>query len=184
MQRQFYDCDFFCFGLSFCDVCGLRKYVGVYFSQLCEPALGQAKCEPRPRCCRVPEESLTPLMGQAKGTGALDAIKPQRVEASGCKTLASQKAARIAQDAAAALDTVTALSRGSEDCYNTPRAGRSESGERKARNWPFKANARGRTLRKETRSATQKPARATQKPARATQTTQKTQLTWRTAPPP
>ena len=44
MQRQFYDCEFFCFGLSFCDVCGLRKYVGVYFSQLCEPALAGKVC--------------------------------------------------------------------------------------------------------------------------------------------
>ena len=183
MQRQFYDCEFFCFGLSFCDVCGLRKRVAA-FSRRSMSQHWAGKVQPRPRCCRVPEESLTPLMGQAQGPGALDAIKPQRVDASGCKTLASQKAARIAQDAAAALDTVTALSKGSADCYNTPRAGRSESGERKARNWPFKANARGRTLRKETRSARRKRQRATQKPARATQTTQKTKQTWPTAPQP
>jgi hypothetical protein len=30
MQRQFYDCEFFCFGLSFCDVCGLRKRVAAF----------------------------------------------------------------------------------------------------------------------------------------------------------
>ena len=43
MQRQFYDCEFFCFGLSFCDVCGLRKRVGCVLSPIYEPALGQAK---------------------------------------------------------------------------------------------------------------------------------------------
>jgi hypothetical protein len=184
MQRQFYDCEFFCFGLSFCDVCGLRKRVAAFSRRSMSQHWGRQSVPSLARCCRVPEESLTPFMGQAQGPGALDAIKRNASRLAACKTLASKKAARIAQDAAAALDTVTALSKGSADCYNTPRAGRSESGERKARNWPFKANARGRTLRKETRSARRKRQRATQKSARATQTTQKTQLTWPTAPPP